>query len=357
MNDLKVLMVGNDHSVKGGITSVIQQLLVHDWTADDVKMKFIPTYIEANKISKMIFFFTAYKKIKEVLKNNKPDVVHIHMSYKGSFVRKYLIHKLCKKYHVKDIVHLHGSEFKKWYDKTSNIMKLLIRNFLREVSLVITLGNKWETIIKNIEPAANIIVVNNSIHIPDYRVQWRQPFQVLFLGVLIKRKGVSDLLKAIKLLKDSIKIDNVLFTIAGSGPEESNLKAECLELGINDIVRFVGWVDNEKKISLLRESQLFVLPSYNEGLPVALLEAISYGLPVVATDVGDISEAVFNGENGFLIKHGHIQQLYTSIRKIIDDKDLYIKMSKASRQIAENKFSDRDYYNKIKECYIQTLGI
>ena len=111
---MKVLMLGNDPSVKGGITSVISQLLAHDWNSEGIDMKFIPTYVETNNVRKILFFAKALRRINKELKTNKPDVVHMHMSYKGSFTRKFFLHKLCKKNNIPDIIHLHGSEFKKW---------------------------------------------------------------------------------------------------------------------------------------------------------------------------------------------------------------------------------------------------
>ncbi|MFQ9449327.1 MAG: glycosyltransferase [Coprococcus sp.] len=74
-------------------------------------------------LRKLYFFAHAYKNIKKAIRTDKPDVVHIHMSYKGSFYRKYLIHKLCKKYDVPDVIHLHGSEFQKWYNESNSRTK------------------------------------------------------------------------------------------------------------------------------------------------------------------------------------------------------------------------------------------
>lgn len=92
---IKVLMIGNDSSVHGGITSVITQLLKHDWKKENVQMDFIPTYVDRNLFLKFCFFIYSYFRIKKYLKIKRPDIVHIHMSYKGSFYRAYLIHKLC----------------------------------------------------------------------------------------------------------------------------------------------------------------------------------------------------------------------------------------------------------------------
>lgn len=348
---MKVLMVGNDPSVKGGITSVIGQLLSYDWSKHNVEMMFVPTYVEGNNIKKVAFFSKAYLRIERELKNHRPDVVHIHMSYKGSFVRKFAIHKLCKKYSIPDIIHLHGSEFQKWYDGTTASQKKQIKTLLKECDAFVVLGEKWNKVVKTIEPDTNTVVVYNTVSIPNVSTYWMQPFKILYLGVLIKRKGVSDLLKAISLLSSEVSSNKVQFIIAGNGEEEETLRKQCKDLEITNLVSFLGWVDGERKIKLLSECQMFVLPSYNEGLPVSILEAISYGMPVVSTDVGDISSAVHDGENGYLVLPGDVETLKDRLLKLINNRDLFEDMSQKSKLIATTSFSDTNYYDTILELY------
>ncbi len=348
---MKVLMLGNDPSVKGGITSVISQLLAHDWNSEGIDMKFIPTYVETNNVRKILFFAKALRRINKELKTNKPDVVHMHMSYKGSFTRKFFLHKLCKKNNIPDIIHLHGSEFKKWFDESDDKKKEQIQTLLKESAGFIVLGDKWNKAVKEIEPKTNTVVVSNTVHIPDYTVEWKQPFTVLFMGVLIKRKGVADLINAIYLLNKENKLDNVRLVIAGSGAEEAELKAMCTQFGLDNYIEFAGWTAGEKKEKLFRESQMLVLPSYNEGLPIAILEAISCGMPVVATNVGDISSAVIDGENGYLIEPGDVLAIKQAIEKIVWDLEVFNKMVTASRQLAESGFSDEKYFSCINDLY------
>nr|AAP32724.1 EpsJ [Lactococcus cremoris] len=232
---------------------------------------------------------------------------------------KFFLHKLCKKNNIPDIIHLHGSEFKKWFDESDDKKKEQIQTLLKESAGFIVLGDKWNKAVKEIEPKTNTVVVSNTVHIPDYTVEWKQPFTVLFMGVLIKRKGVADLINAIYLLNKENKLDNVRLVIAGSGAEEAELKAMCTQLGLDNYIEFAGWTAGEKKEKLFRESQMLVLPSYNEGLPIAILEAISCGMPVVATNVGDISSAVIDGENGYLIEPGDVLAIKQAIEKIVWD--------------------------------------
>ncbi len=344
MKKTKVLMIGNDSSVKGGITSVITQLMEYDWNNKNIDMKFIPTYVDKNNIQKIFYFIRAYLNIKKEIRKNGTDIIYMHMSYKGSFTRKYLIQKLCKKNGIVNIVHLHGSEFKKWYDRVNVRKKKKIQNFMKNSDAFIVLGEKWEKTIKSIEPNTETVVVSNTVHIPDKNVTWKEPFKLLFLGVLIKRKGVNDLLEAVAMIKDKVNIECV---IAGSGKEEDELKKRCSELKIEDSVTFKGWINGKEKIQLLEECQMLVLPSYNEGLPIAILEAISYGMPVISTDVGDISSAVIDKKNGYLIRPGEVNQLADRIERISNNRNLYEEMSSESKKIAEKYFSDTLYFEQL----------
>lgn len=350
---LKVLMCGNHPQNKGGMTSVINQIKAYDWKKENIKIIFIPTYKPGKKVTKTVFFGYSYLKILWQMIINKPDIVHMHMSYKGSFVRKYYIHILCKFFGVKDIIHLHGSEFEKWYYSSNEYIKKKIRKLLEEVSCVIVLGEEWEKVIRKITPDARIETISNGIKIPSKTVSWRKDkCEVLFLGVLILRKGVTDLLKAISLLDKKNRIGNMHFTIAGTGSEEERLKYECRKLNIEKVVTFVGWIDGEKKKYYLENSQIMVSPSYNEGLPISILEAISYGMPVVSTDVGDISHVVRNNKNGILVKPGDIDGLAEALLNVSKEEN-FINMSKMSKKIAEEDYNLDHFYCKLKNIYFK----
>ena len=335
---MKVLMVGNSPTVKGGITSVISQLLHHDWKSNGIEMSFIPSYAGGNNTKKILYFLWAYLRIFRKIKTDKPDAVHIHMSYKGSFARANVLHQLCKKNRIPVIIHLHGSEFEKWYDSVDAKKQFKIRTLLSQVSAFIVLGEKWNRIVKRIEPRTKTIVVQNTVSIPKETVQWKSPCCFLFMGVLIKRKGVADLLQAVSNLKEKGLIENYKFVIAGSGSEEEPLKKMCTDLGLNGFVEFAGWIAEKKKEKLYQATQAMILPSYNEGLPIAILEAISYGMPVIASDVGDISSAVRNHENGVLIRPGDVDALTQAIIEV-GQMDHYVRYSEASKKLAETVFS------------------
>lgn len=351
---LKVVTVGNAPSVKGGITSVISQVLSHNWSEQNIDMRFIPTFEGGSSADKIKAFLKGYFQLRKEIRKGNVDVAHIHMSHKGSFSRKYYIHRLCRRYGVADIIHLHSSGFVGFYDNASESKKKKIRSLLTECSCVVALGKEWEERVRRIAPNAKIKVMNNTVHIPDMCTnQDVDCVSFLYLGVLVKRKGVIDLLKAIKRLKVDGVLDEkkVAFNIGGSGECESELKAYVRENSLEAFVHFLGWVAGEEKIKQLQSNQVLVLPSYNEGLPIAILEAISYGMPVVATDVGSVAEAVHNGENGFLYNAGDIDALTEALNGLISSDSLRTKMGDNSRKLAENTFGDAMYFDALDKLY------
>lgn len=350
---IKILMCGNHASNKGGMTSVIQQILSFDWGKSGVSIKFIPTYYPANNLVKAFYFVHAYIRIFIYLLVRRPQIVHVHMSCRGSFYRAYMIRQLCCLFHIKDLIHLHGSEFMKWYDSLDATRQGKVKKLLRECTTLIVLGDVWKSRILEIEPRTRIAALSNTVPIPGQRASWNSnPFQILFLGVLIKRKGIYDLLDAMKILLAAGDRHCLRLVISGTGYEEQALKKKCSNSQFGQTVQFVGWTDGEKKRKLLSQSQMLVLPSYNEGLPVAVLEAISYGLPVVASDVGDMKAAVHDSENGYLVAPGDPAALSQAIEKLLDIPQCeWEKFSTASRRIAENKFSDSNYMDSLLKLY------
>lgn len=356
---LKVVTVGNASSVKGGITSVISQILSHNWCEQNIEMRFIPTFEGGSSVDKIKSFLKGYFQLRKGLKKGHVDVAHIHMSHAGSFIRKRMIHRLCQKYGIPDIIHLHSSGFVDFYNQSSARAKRQITELLTDCSCVIALGKEWEQRVLRIAPKANVKILNNTVHIPETASdQDVECVSFLYLGVLVKRKGVIDLLQAIGRLKDKglLESGKVFFNIGGTGECEDELRGYVADKDLGHLVHFLGWVAGEEKAKQLQTNQVLVLPSYNEGLPIAILEAISYGMPVVATDVGCVAEAVHDRENGYLYKPGDIDALTKALEKLITLPELRKEMALKSRKLAEEEFNDFLYFDQLSALYHQVVG-
>lgn len=350
---VSVLTIGSSNSVKGGITTVIEQFLNYSW--DSIDMSFLPTYIEGGKIKQMFFFCVAIWKYLFVLLFDRPDIVHVHMSYKGSFIRKFIMVKMSKVFKVKTILHLHGSEFKIFYENSNTAVQRCIKQLFESVDQTIVLGQSWFEFIQNIAPKSRITICNNAIDIPIEIANLNKgEFNILFLAVLLKRKGIYDLVDVVRNLKDErfFEHKNIKFIIAGDGPEYQNLVDYVQKYKLESLIDIIGWIDSTQKQKLLKNSQLLVLPSYNEGLPMAILEAMSYGIPIISTDVGSISEVVIPRKTGYLISPGNVGQLKSAIKEVTENKECWRTLSINAKNLIVNSYNKEKYLNNFQKIYI-----
>jgi len=148
--------------------------------------------------------------------------------------------------------------------------------------------------------------------------------QLLFVGSLDERKGLQYLLEAMPKIQQNY---DVKLKVVGIGPKEKKFKSLA---GSN--VEFLGGVWNEVMPSLYQQSDIFILPSQNEGVPVSILEAMSCGVPVIATYVGGIPEIIEHRETGFLI-YPRPEYIASAVSKLLDDRELYDRLSANGRKL------------------------
>jgi glycosyltransferase involved in cell wall biosynthesis len=255
-----------------------------------------------------LFYCRFIKKIK---------IAHIHGASYISFFRKMIIINFCYILKMTIVYHIHGAEFKIFYSKYNFCG--IIKRTLEKVSILLVLSNSWRYYFATIINENKILVLNNVVINPNInKCYFNDPIIVkyIFLGLIGERKGIFDLLEVIsnhrKLLKDKF-----ILYIGGNG-QVNKLVNYIEEYRIKDLVVFKGFVSGLEKEELLSMCDIFVLPSYNEGLPISILEAMSYGMPIISTAVGGIPEIIINNENGFLIKPGDKNSLFSSILYFIE---------------------------------------
>lgn len=353
---LRVCMVGSSFRVRGGMTSVCRQLSGHPY-GHGIEIEYVATHEFGSKLHRCMMFLRGYFRVLGLLMGGKADIVHLHMSERGSFYRKYMLFRLAKGFRKPVVLHMHGADFREFYENSSARIQRMVRRLLHGCDRVVVLGKNWERIVHSIEPRTNILVINNAVPIPALTARWdAAESHLCYLGVLIPRKGVGDLLDALRILLDRRDLSRpVRLTIAGSGPEEESLMEKCRELELTDRVTFVGWTTGEEKQSLLLSSQCFILPSYNEGLPVAILEAISSGLPVVTTNVGSINEAVVDGENGRFVPVRDPGKLADAIFDTVSTKERWSHFSAGARKIAQERFDESILFDQMEALYLDLM--
>jgi len=170
---------------------------------------------------------------------------------------------------------------------------------------------------------------------------------VLYLGRLTKEKGLDVLLEAFRKASRLPNYQTAKLLIVGDGPCFNDLNHRSRGLGLEGMVRFVGRVPHKEVLKYYQAADVFVLPSIaDEGLPMTVIEAMAVGLPIVASRIGGIPEAVADGKTGLLVKPGDIEELETALVKLLADEDLRLRMGEKARQVAKAKFNQEAMVGK-----------
>lgn len=176
-----------------------------------------------------------------------------------------------------------------------------------------------------------------------------------FAGHLIKEKGIFELLGSFEQLSE--KFEGLHLMIIGEGPSHMKLEKEVLRLNSRARVHLVGQIAHNEMSLYLSASDIFVLPSYNEGLPVSIIEAMACALPVISTNVGGISEIVTNGVSGVITDVKNVGLLTKAIEKLLKDPGLMKQFGSAGRAIVEKRFSWERSANNLYNAYIETMDL
>ena len=349
----KILTLGPDYrNHRGGSGAVIG---VYSKYFD--VFNFIPTYKVGSVVYKICVFFIAILKIIFTLvRNRNIKIVHIHGSSNGSFYRKFICYVISKYLFRKKIIyHIHGNAPHLFYIQSKTMRKKMFREFINNTDMIICLSEYWKQFFKDNFSPKKIEIVPNII---DYPIMMKKNNQwgkiiFLFLGLIGDRKGLFDVIEVIK--NDIDVFDNKIELIIGGNGEVVKLQKIIEKYQIGNIVKFVGWVQHETKVQYLQDSDVYILPSYNEGLPVSILEAMSYGKPIISTNVGGIPEIVKNNENGFLINPGNFEQIESSIKHFIENPHDIEKFGNISLKIVEKHLPssvvlhlEKIYYEMLK---------
>jgi colanic acid/amylovoran biosynthesis glycosyltransferase len=161
--------------------------------------------------------------------------------------------------------------------------------------------------------------------------------RLLYTGRLSGAKGLPILFHALQQLVP--RHPDLVLTLVGDGPDRIALETLAVELNLTPYLKFVGYQSQDAVCQFLHNSDLFVLPSFSEGLPVALMEALAAGVPVIATAIAGISELVEDGINGYLIPPGAVEPLAQRLEQLLDDANLRQEMGGAGRLKVEQEFN------------------
>ena len=252
------------------------------------------------------------------------------------------------------VLHFHGAHFRERYENMGPLLGRAFRLMLVKARSLIVVADTFKGQFTDLVSPDRVYSVPNcaagDIFPSDKELQLKlgiirgdqhkERFHVLFLSNLTRAKGVFDAIEVCRLL-----ISNgihVCFTFAGEWPADhtrEGVERLVENYGLQENVRFAGVVTGQAKRELLQNADVFILPSYNEALPVSILEAMAWGLPVVTTRVGAIPELITDGENGFLVEPGDVEALVNRLRDLSRSPDLRRSMGIRNARIARDAYT------------------
>jgi len=356
---MRVMMIGPGEGLPGGILSLIQNIV--PVLRHEVNLFYFPTVLrqravyQTGRVSRqnVCLVLSQYNRYIWALYRFRPQIVHVHTSQGVAWLKDtfyVLVAKLCRR---RVIVHVHAANYDQLYGKRTPLEQAYTRRILGIADMVIAVSQRWQEWLGHIVSVSKIATLRNCVDTGIFSSScMRGEPKALFLGSVGPRKGAWDLLQAMS----RIARQGIYLTLWLAGDEETDGALERARnavnsLGLQDTCEVLGPVYGDDKLSLLRRASLFVLPSYHEGLPMALVEALAAGLPVVATPVGGIPELVKDGENGFLVPPGDVETLADRLAILATNDDLRQRMGQQSRDIAERELDVKPYVARLVTLY------
>lgn len=349
---LRVLVVGPapaQAASRGGMATVITLMAAHP--DDRVRITVVPTYIEGSFWYRRWVGLSGMLRATWLLLRDRADVLHIHLAHGGSVVRKALPLAAARLAKVPTVVHAHSYDFGGWFDGLPPWAQWVVRRVL--------VADQWLVLgTRHVQEYADrlrladdrIQVLNNAVPIPHRPVAQSnvEAVHAVSLGRLGVRKGSYDLIDAVAALDPEIR-GRLRLTLAGDG-EVDQARAAVAAAGVADTIHVAGWVDPAARDELLGAAHIFVLPSYDEGLPMALLEAMAYGLAPVTTLVGSIGEAITDRVNGLVVEPGRPDQIAAALTELLKDDALRAELGAAARDRAGDFGLDR-WYQRLDQVW------
>ncbi len=337
----------------GGIGRLVSAT-AHHWRAADLQppLRVIDPYGRRLSPLTPLHLARALWQIAWNARRGRIALLHVHMALRGSAVRKGIIIRLAAWLGVPIILHTQGSRLDEIHPRLPARVRRALHRTFDLANRIIVPGKYWRGVLVDRVgvDAAVVRVISNAVAGPPQLAPRPDlpPCRLLFLGNLTALKGLPDLLQALA----HPDLAPLAWRVQVAGPGDVGAcTRRAAALGIADRVEFLGWVAEAGVIELLARADIFVLPSRNEGLSLAVLEAMAHGCAVVTTPVGATRDAVTDGESGLLVPVGDPQQLAMALQRLIADPALRARLRSNARQAWSDHFDIAAHCRQLVALY------
>ncbi|EUJ18730.1 glycosytransferase [Listeria grandensis FSL F6-0971] len=343
---MRILMFGPESKAKGGIATVISNFKDH-FKSENNEIFYLESWKEGSLIRRTLSSVIGLVMLPILISSKKLDLVHIHIAQDGSYFRKAIAVRLTKLCRKKVLLHIHGSHFDAYHRESKPLLQRHLIETLQKSDKVIVLNDEVQQYFSAYGIKTEIMF--NAVPIPERQEGSKKEMQISCFGQLGKRKGTYDILDVAAVLQE--KHPDIPIYLYGDGDIK---KIEELIKTRNLLnVHLGGWVTAEQKEVAMQQTMIHILPSYQEGLPMAILETMAQGIPNISTYVGGIPDIIDNGKNGLLIEPGNTKQLEAALLTLITDNKLRQRMGTEAYWKVEDKFSMPAYLKKWEKIYTE----
>lgn len=336
-----------------GISSVTQLIIENNPTQEYIHFQIGKTDREKSAIKRAFRLLGMVYSWIKLLRNSKGTIIHYNFPLSNfSILRDSLLINIASAFRKKMVIHIHGGVYMTQKEPPFIFDRILKKTLSRNYPIIVLSQKEKEVLYKRYN-CSQILVLPNCVNTekpiqPSLGSASRTQLDILFLGRISKDKGIDHILESMLMLQDKGHI----FKLHFAGEEEN--KDEFIPLfkeRLGDNFIYHGIVSGKSKDTLLRNTNVLLLPSFYEGLPMSLLEAMSYGLVPVVTNVGSIGTVVFDGKNGLLIKDHDTQSIVDAILLLKTTPLLRQRLSENARKTIHDNFNVRDYIGQLNAIY------
>jgi glycosyltransferase involved in cell wall biosynthesis len=341
-----LVMLGPAPQARGGIASVVQTYRVHG-LFERWPIEYLATHGE-DGARDVALALSALRRFAVLLLRERGMAVHVHAAAGHGFWREALFMALAIAMRRPLILHLHGGGFEQFHHRAGPLARGALSLLLECAACVVVPCEAMRGWIRGIARGAQVACVPEPVAPEQAPPAERQANLVLFLGRLDAAKGLFDLFEAVAALRAAVP--DLRLLCAGDG-DRAAASRQAERLGIADAVKFTGWVGPSGRRVLLESAAVFALPSYDEALPMNLIEAMAAGIPVVASAVGGIPEAVSDGVTGFLVAPGDIATLQRQLKRLLAEPTLGARVGAAASESVRLRFAPERALPRLEEVY------
>ncbi len=344
-----VLQVGCSHRhSRGGIAQVLNNY--ENYVFDD--MRFLANSCDGPKLVKALFLcWAVFHFIVKLTFCRAIQIIHIHTSSYFSFRRSVLFARIAKFYGKKVIMHVHSGKFSMYYAESP----AFVEQGLTYCDKIIALTPAWKDFFASIVDENRVVVVPNPVPpAPVVEKKTSGKVRFLFLGFVSRDKGAMDLLEMVVNHKGRLT-KRARFTLCGNDVD-CNVGKNIRENHLGDLVVYRGWVKGAEKQKMFAGNDVLILPSYAEGLPMTIIEAMANGMPVIASNVGGIPDIVNDGVNGTLVTAGNQNELFVAVQKYIKDRNLIVSQGVAALETSRY-YMPSNVRERLDEIYKSLIAV